>query len=81
MSKPTDFGTPERSVIVQAKQLEVGVKISGHRFGTMHMLVVQDVSEPNEKQAVRVDAADFDNGDHLTRWFYSHAPFTTWGKL
>ena len=76
----TNFGTSEESTTVKAEELEPGVRISGDNFNRTSVLVVQDVRPP-ANGTVRVEAADFENGEHLMQFLYADRPMTCWGRI
>jgi translation elongation factor P/translation initiation factor 5A len=83
-TKPTDFGTSEDSRTVAAAKLELGVRLSGFDVGDSSTVVVQNVETVHtgrDARRIKVEVANFNNGDVYTRYFRPDKPVTTWGKI
>ena len=82
-TKPTDFGTGEDSRTVPAAKLEIGVRVSGFKDEAAPV-IVQDVSVVHtgrDARRIKVELANFNNGDVYNMFFRPDKPITTWGKL
>jgi hypothetical protein len=86
-TKPTDFGTGEDGRTVPAEKLELGVRVSGFSVGNVGNTVVVQAVETvyagpkRDQKQIKVELANFDNGDVFTRFFWPDKPMVTWGKI